>query len=476
MGEIDTDYLVVGAGASGMAFTDALVAESDVDAVLVDRRHRPGGHWLDAYPFVRLHQPSANYGVTSTVLGADRIDDSGPNAGFYERATAAEICDYFARVLEGDLASSGRVRFLGMSDYRGEDADGHHVVSSLTGADTTIRVRRKLVDATYVESSIPSRHTPSFAVDPEVRMIPPNDLVDLGEVPKGFTVIGGGKTAMDTCNWLLDAGVDADDIGWIRPRDPWLFNRAFMQPLELVGSYMQLQARWVEAAAEAEDGADFGRRLEAHDVFVRIDADVEPEVFRGATISKLEIGALRSIERVVRNGKILRVDPKRVVFADGEIAADPGVLYVDCTAAGVRPTTLRPIFEPDKITVQYVTIGIVPWSAATIGAVEASRDDDVDKNRLCPPATFTGNISDVLQLSHAGMTGVLMRAADPDVGAWNARCRLDPARGAADRIDDPRVAAAFASLAANLGPAMEKLSRWAGEPRTPEPAERIPSG
>ncbi|MGO9960144.1 MAG: NAD(P)-binding protein, partial [Solirubrobacteraceae bacterium] len=35
---IDTDYLVVGAGASGLAFADALVAEADVDVTLIDRR------------------------------------------------------------------------------------------------------------------------------------------------------------------------------------------------------------------------------------------------------------------------------------------------------------------------------------------------------------------------------------------------------------------------------------------------------
>jgi len=116
MNEIETDYLVVGAGASGMAFVDALIAESDADVVMVDRRHGPGGHWLDAYPFVRLHQPSANYGVTSRVLGADRIDETGPNAGFYERSTAAEICEYYARVLDEDFLPSGQVRFLGLTD------------------------------------------------------------------------------------------------------------------------------------------------------------------------------------------------------------------------------------------------------------------------------------------------------------------------------------------------------------------------
>ena len=55
---LDTDYLVVGAGAMGMAFTDALIDHADVHVTLVDRRSTAGGHWLDAYPFVQLHQAS----------------------------------------------------------------------------------------------------------------------------------------------------------------------------------------------------------------------------------------------------------------------------------------------------------------------------------------------------------------------------------------------------------------------------------
>src|SRR5436309_7327608 len=171
MQEIDTDYLVVGGGASAMAFTDALLAASDARVVLVERRHGPGGHWLDAYPFVRLHQPSAYYGVSSRRLGEDRIDDVGVNAGFYERASAPEICAYFARVLE-DFMQSGRVEFLPMSDYRGEDTEGHHVVSIMSGAETTIRAA-KLVDATYVQSDVPSRHVPSFGLDSGLRLVTP---------------------------------------------------------------------------------------------------------------------------------------------------------------------------------------------------------------------------------------------------------------------------------------------------------------
>ena len=82
---VEADYVVVGAGAMGMAFTDSLVEHADVKVVLVDRRYGVGGHWLDAYPFVRLHQSSSTYGVASTQLGGNRVQESGPEAGMDER-------------------------------------------------------------------------------------------------------------------------------------------------------------------------------------------------------------------------------------------------------------------------------------------------------------------------------------------------------------------------------------------------------
>jgi hypothetical protein len=459
--DLHTDYLVVGAGASGMAFVDALLTESpEARVVMVDRRHRPGGHWLDAYPFVQLHMPSANYGVASRRLGEDRVDTSGINAGLYERASAPEICDYFAQVMEQDLVGSARVQFLPMSDYRGEDVDGHHVRSRTTGADITIQART-FVDATYVHSEIPSRHPPSYDVDPGVGVISPNDLVDIAEAPTGFTVIGAGKTSMDTCCWLLENGVDPDHIRWIRPRDPWLFERAFMQPLELVGSYMQRQARWVQAAAEAQDAADFAHRLADSGVFVQLDPRIEPRTWRGATISTGEIEALRTIERVVREeGYVQRVGSSSVQLDAGEIPSSPGEVYVDCTAAGVRPTAPLPIFDGDRIVLQYVTIGIVPWSMATIAAVEASREDEAEKNRLCPPLTFSADASDMLRSVYAGMNGLLARGSEPDIGEWTERCRLNPAAGAMSHLDNPDVLGALGVMGEHIGAAMQNLAAF----------------
>src|SRR6185436_20094535 len=104
----------------GMAFTDALIDHrADVRVALVDRRHSVGGHWLSAYPFVRLHQASAFYGVASTLLGGGRVQQRGPETGMQERASAAEVCAYYERVSDRMLASDRVELFVGC-EYVGE--------------------------------------------------------------------------------------------------------------------------------------------------------------------------------------------------------------------------------------------------------------------------------------------------------------------------------------------------------------------
>ena len=165
---LETDYLVVGCGASGMAFADALVSTSDADIVMLDRRHAPGGHWNDAYPFVRLHQPSLMYGVNSTPLGTDAIDCDGPNKGFYYRSGGTEIVAYYDRVMRERLLASGRVRFFPMCDYAG----GGRFTSRLAGDAYEVKARKAIVDATYLEGKVPATTPPPFEVAPGARCVP----------------------------------------------------------------------------------------------------------------------------------------------------------------------------------------------------------------------------------------------------------------------------------------------------------------
>ncbi len=437
MSSLETDYLVVGAGASGMAFTDTLIEESDAEVVLVDRRAYPGGHWTDAYQFARLHQPSAVYGVNSRQLGDNTIDEHGPNAGFYERASAAEICDYYRRVLEEELLASGQVRFFGMCEYIETDGSGHLFESRLTGKTTEVQVRRRLVDATYVESSIPATHTPPFEVDPDARLVTPNELVDLSQPSDGFTVIGAGKTSMDTCGWLLDRGVPPDEIRWIRPRDPWTAPRRHLQPLEQVQSLLERSLHVWKAAAEAEDVPDLFRRLEDSGALVPLDPEVDPETYRGAILSEDERDDLRRISNVIRQGYVKRLEADRIVLDDGTVPTDQQQVHVDCTASGVDTPPARPIFEPDRITLQYIQApGIIPFSAAITAYVEANRDDDAEKNRLCPPNRFMGDAEEYIRNLLVTRRAFDAWEEEPDIQDWLQECRLRFTRGVDEHLDD----------------------------------------
>jgi hypothetical protein len=187
-----------------------------------------------------------------------------------------------------------------------------------------VRVRTRVVDARYLETSIPSTHTPSFDADPGTRLIPVNDLVRLTGAASGYTVIGGGKTAMDACTWLLESGVPPEAIRWIRPRDAWLLDRAFQQPLDLVAGLIEGVSLYLEAAAQAEDVSDLFGRLEACGQLVRLDPAVEPAMYRCATVSQAELGSLRRIENVVRLGRVVHIAADRIVLEQGLIPTDGG--------------------------------------------------------------------------------------------------------------------------------------------------------
>ena len=198
----ETDYLVVGAGAMGMAFTDALIDHADVHVTLVDERRAAGGHWNDAYPFVQLHQASLFYGVASTVLGTGAVQPDGPEAGLQERASRSEILAYFDDVLQRRFVGTGRVTFLGGCRYR-TDGTSHLVTSSESGRTVDFQVRRRVVDATYLSPTIPATTPAPFEVGDGIRVIAVNDLAGLDDEPSRYVIAGSGKTATDAIVWLL---------------------------------------------------------------------------------------------------------------------------------------------------------------------------------------------------------------------------------------------------------------------------------
>ena len=126
---------------------------------MVDRRDKAGGHWNDAYPFVRLHQPSSYYGVDSTPLGRARLDTDGLNAGFEELASGVEVASYFHAVMQDRLLASGRVSFVPMTEHLGDGT----LRNVLNGTHTQVEAGR-IVDASMCENGIPLTHKRQFTV------------------------------------------------------------------------------------------------------------------------------------------------------------------------------------------------------------------------------------------------------------------------------------------------------------------------
>lgn len=462
-GTQEVDYLVIGAGLAGLAFTDTLIDHRDVTVLMVDRRHGPGGHWNDAYPFVRLHQPSAFYGVSSMSLGQDRIDERGPNAGFLERATAAEVCHYFQAVMQDRLIPSGRMEFLPMTDCV-EAGDGQaRLTSRLTGAEREVTVRRKVIDARYLESAIPATRPPTYEVDEGVRCIPVNGLVDAEEAPGGYVVIGAGKTSMDACGWLLDHGVDSDRITWVKPRESWVLERGTYQAREKVADFFIPFAASVEASAVATSIPDLFQRLEACGDLTRIDPSIEPTMYRAAILSELERERLRSIEHVVRAGHVRRLQPDRMVLDDAEVATPAAPLYVDCTADGLVSSVSKPIFEPDRVTIQPIREGSPSFNAAVIGYIEATRDDVAEQNALAPTTPYMNKSTDWIRTRHTTMLANQAWDQAPDVAAWVEGTRLNLAAGAINHASDPGMGEAFTAYLTHAGAAIENLARFRAE-------------
>ncbi len=463
---LETDYLVVGAGALGMAFVDTLIEHSDADVVMVERRHRPGGHWLDAYPFVQLHQPSRFYGVNSTPLGQDRIEPDGMDTGFYERASGAEICGYFDEIMRHRFLASGRVRFFPMCDYLGD----RRFRSRVTDQVTDVTVRSHVVDATYMASRVPATEPAPFDVADGVRCVPVGELITLGDAAAGYVIVGGGKTASDAICWLLDRGTDPGDITWIRPRDNWILNRAFFQPGQartFEGVVLQL-----EAMVELQSVEEVFERLEAAGEMLRTDRDVVPTMMKGGTASVWEVEQLRRIENVVRFGHVERIEPDRILLENGSIPTTPDHLHVHCAASGLSDNPPRPIFTDDTITLQLVTRVGLTLSGGLQGFLESTGRTTEEKNRLCPPTVMPHTPFDYLRVVMAGISTELGWQEAPELQQWVDRSRLNLLSGLGEHDDPGAVRDLQARFFDSLFPALEKLPVFAAQ-ATPRERARM---
>jgi hypothetical protein len=363
---LDTDYLILGAGAMGLAFADVILSEHPTARlVVVDRRDSPGGHWNDAYPFVRLHQPAAFYGLNSTSLGQGGADlASGP-----------EIVGYYKRAMDRWVAT-GRVQFLPMSDHEG---DGR-VVSTVEGDRVTeITAHRRIVDGTLMTVEIPFVRPPPYPVDPDLSVVPPNSLPQIKRPWERYVVVGAGKTGIDAVLFLLDEGVSPDRVQWIVSHDSWLWDRASVQP----GRVMETLTAQVESIIGATSIDDVFLQLERQGSMY---TTVLPSKWRCTTVDRRELAALRQVEDVVRMGRVERVSAGEIELEAGTIDAAEDTLFIDCSANGLAKFEAQPLFSEGRVSLQSVFMCQQTFSAALIAHLELLDISDERRNQICTPA------------------------------------------------------------------------------------------
>jgi hypothetical protein len=183
-------------------------------------------------------------------------------------------------------------------------------------------------------------------------------------------------------------------------------------------------------------------------------------MYRCATVSTDELDSLRQIERVVRQGRVKHIATDRIVLEDGEVKTDSGAVHVDCSAAGLRVAPARPMFEPERITLQQIRTCQPTFNAALVGFVEAMGIEETEKNRLCPPNPYPDAATDWVWATAISQRAELAWQADPELSGWLDRSRLNAARGIRDRMDDPRLREAVTRYLTCVQPAIDKLEAF----------------
>jgi hypothetical protein len=192
-------------------------------------------------------------------------------------------------------------------------------------------------------------------------------------------------------------------------------------------------------------------------------------MYKAPSASLGELEQLRRIAGVVRLGRVRRIEREAIVPDQCTVPTSGRQLHVHCAAPGLTPAPSVPIFTAERITLQPIRPGLIPFNAALVGFVEATRHDVAEKNRLCPPNRLPDVPLDWVRGTLIGLEAEGRWSKDSALSDWLERARLNPARGLRQRGDEPRVQRARKRFLENVRPGLEKLQQLlGGRPATQE--------
>ena len=193
------DVCIIGAGITGLnaLFAASRYLSRDQKVVLIDRRARVGGMWVDVYPYVRLHQPHPMFtaGNIEWTLGKD--------CGYL--ATKGEVLDHLQHCVD---VIRERVRvdeYFGWEFESEDEANGIVRVSCIAADGRMLVVETKRLIKAYGLGVTPNE--PLDISSQRVHSVSPDycdvRAGDIRESDAPVWIIGGGKTAMDTAHALI---------------------------------------------------------------------------------------------------------------------------------------------------------------------------------------------------------------------------------------------------------------------------------
>jgi cation diffusion facilitator CzcD-associated flavoprotein CzcO len=330
------DVCIVGAGIAGLnaLFVASRYLSRDQRVILVDRRARVGGMWVDTYPYVRLHQPHPMFTAGNIEWTLGKRPD--------HLATKAEVLDHFEHCLS---VIKERVRvdeYFGSTfesaDESRHEADGIVRVTCRSSAGKAVVIEAKRLIKAYGLRVTPN--DPLAISSASVRSVSP-DYCDVrsGDMRSSDTpvwIIGGGKTAMDTAHALI-TDYPGREVNLVAGRGTFFATREQMFP---IGS-----RRWWAGTLTIDMGAQLSRRFDGTN-----EAEVQrwfrskygthltPDAanYVAGVLSKAENSTIRAgLNAVVMDYFVDAVDRNgatELVFRGGATKTiEPGSWIVNCT-------------------------------------------------------------------------------------------------------------------------------------------------
>jgi thioredoxin reductase len=243
------DVCIVGAGIAGLnaLFAACRYLSRDQKVILIDRRARVGGMWVDVYPYVRLHQPHPMFtaGNIEWTLGKDRA----------YLATKGEVLDHFQHCVDVIRKRVQVDEYFGW-DFESEEETNGIVRATCKAADGRVLVvdAKRLIKAYGLAVT---RNQPLEFSSKRLHSVSP-DYCDvragvIRESNAPVWIIGGGKTAMDTAHALITE-YPGREVNMVAGRGTFFSNRDNLLPSGA--------RRWWKGTPLTTVAAQMGRRFD----------------------------------------------------------------------------------------------------------------------------------------------------------------------------------------------------------------------